>query len=163
MFHQSWKWIILIIHFLFLSSRFYRCTPISPIAISPNQWFWVRLSHPVYIGLVLTGEMGMNPLISECISLWNSNFTFQRDENWAYQSQNWSKFHYHLPTGLSSSKATRRHPGKHLKNTPTISTDSFQPSMLVSLMHSSNSLHSVQGRITTLLPRSETNSIVVNT
>ena len=41
------------------------CTPISPIAISSNQWFLVRVSHQVFIELVLAdemalGEMGMN-------------------------------------------------------------------------------------------------------
>ena len=63
------------------------CTPISPIAISPNQWFWVRVSHPVYIELVLAdemalGEMEMNPLVSrwkECHTrLWARNWVHFR-------------------------------------------------------------------------------------
>ena len=45
-----------------LSNCLSRCPPISPFAISPNQWFWVRVSHPVYIEIVLAGEMGMNRL-----------------------------------------------------------------------------------------------------
>ena len=38
------------------------CITISPIANSPNQWFQARVSHVVYIELVLAGEMGMGEM-----------------------------------------------------------------------------------------------------
>ena len=42
-----------------LFHAFDRCIP-----ISPNQCFWVKVSHAVYTELVFGGEMGMKHLIT---------------------------------------------------------------------------------------------------